>query len=397
MPNPIPGGTIGRTDQGVDISGRPGQAVYDPVPGTSRLAGIISNWYAGQPYYYFQVISGPFKGAYWYMAEQVRSRLGKGQTVSQGQQVGNYAGAGSATEWGWATASGSTEAKATTGYTEGQVTPAGSDFRNRIINATGGKLRGVKSGPNLNVPSYVPAKYVMLIRNAAQGTGLPASVVAAQISDESSFDPNSVSPTGAQGIAQFEPATWKTYGKGSPFNPTAAMAGYTNYMSTLLKQYNGNIRDALAAYNAGPANISAGYGYADNILSKAGIPQSATAGSPSTYGGTRPGGQAAQSGAASDEQAVDSIFAAYMTEMDLPRTAPAPTGSDPSTGVTWSSPFEWWWQSFTNAWEDDIAGQVGQGESNLGTGIASGVASVAGGAGTASRSRPRNRIPSGTT
>ena len=41
-------------------------------------------------------------------------------------------------------------------------------------------------------------------------------------------------------------------------------------MNQLLAEEGGNVRDALAAYNAGPANKSAGYGYADSILSQAG-------------------------------------------------------------------------------------------------------------------------------
>jgi hypothetical protein len=383
MPNPVSGGRIGRTDQGVDISASPGAALYDPVPGTSRLVGVIQNWFQGQPFYYFQVVSGPFKGAYWYVAEQVRSRLGVGQQVSQGQQVGTYAPSGTATEWGWATSTGQTRARATTGYTEGQVTPAGTSFLNQII-----KGRSNVRGVSLHVPNYVPPKYVNLIRQAARGTGMPASVVAAQIQDESSFDPNSVSPTGAQGIAQFEPGTWKTYGSGSPFNPQNAMAAYTKYMSTLLKQYNGNIRDALAAYNAGPGNLAAGYGYADSILSKAGLSSTATAGSPSAYGGTRPGGQPAN--APQDTgQGIDAVLTAYETTLQTPRTAPSPTGNDPSSGFSWSSPFQWFWNSFTGNWQSEMAGGVGAGGAQAGqqaqsgaaaagAGAASGVASAAG-------------------
>lgn len=144
--NPIPGGTIGRTDQGVDISATPGAILIDPVPGTSRLAGIIPNWYGTQPYYWFQVISGPFKGRFWYVAEQIRSSLSKGQTVNQGEPVGTYAPTGTATEWGWSTASGTTLAKATSGYTEGEVTPAGTDFTQRVTGAKD-KTMGIPAVP----------------------------------------------------------------------------------------------------------------------------------------------------------------------------------------------------------------------------------------------------------
>jgi hypothetical protein len=120
------------------------------------------------------------------------------------------------------------------------------------------------------VPGYVPAAYKSWVSTAAKRTGLPASVVAAQINDESGFNPHAVSPTGAEGIAQFEPGTWKTWGKGSPFDPAASLNAYSGFMRQLLKQEHGSVRNALAAYNAGPGNIPAGLGYADHILSAAG-------------------------------------------------------------------------------------------------------------------------------
>lgn len=124
----------------------------------------------------------------------------------------------------------------------------------------------------------VPDQYVTGIQNAAVQSGLPAPVVAAQINLESGFNPQAVSPTGAQGIAQFEPATWATWGSGSPFNVGDALTAYAKYMSSLLSQEKGSIEDALAAYNAGPGNLQAGMGYAQTILTRAGEPATATAG-----------------------------------------------------------------------------------------------------------------------
>jgi hypothetical protein len=116
----------------------------------------------------------------------------------------------------------------------------------------------------------VPAQYQSYVTAAARATGLPEAVVATQINVESSFNPNAVSPAGAEGIAQFEPATFASYGSGSPFNVADAFAAYTKYMSALLKQEGGDIRKALEAYNAGPGNLGAGAGYADLILKDAG-------------------------------------------------------------------------------------------------------------------------------
>jgi soluble lytic murein transglycosylase-like protein len=48
-----------------------------------------------------------------------------------------------------------------------------------------------------------------------------AALIAAQIMAESNFKPNAVSPTGAQGIAQFMPGTAAAYGLDDPFRPRA--------------------------------------------------------------------------------------------------------------------------------------------------------------------------------
>jgi len=109
-----------------------------------------------------------------------------------------------------------------------------------------------------------------LIDWAAGVIGIPCAVVRAQINDESGGQ-DVTSPKGAQGYAQFEPGTWAQTGcSGSPHNVNDSMKCYAKLMYQLVQQYHGNVRDALAAYNAGPGNLAAGYGYADNILAAAG-------------------------------------------------------------------------------------------------------------------------------
>lgn len=131
--NPVPGGTVGRTDQGVDISAPPGTPVNAITNET--LVGIIPNWFKGQPLYWFREAG---TNAYNYVAEQFRSRLRIGQSVQQGQPIGEVAPSGTGLELGWATATGETLAHATTGYTEGQATRAGQSYRNIVIRSRGG-------------------------------------------------------------------------------------------------------------------------------------------------------------------------------------------------------------------------------------------------------------------
>lgn len=127
--NPIPGATFGRTDQGVDINLPVGHPIL--AIGDSKVIGISPNWYAGQPYVLFQLINGPKAGSYYYVAEQFSPTVKPGQTVRAGQTIGTYAQSGTGIEIGWGSPhDGETLAKSTTGYTEGQVTPAGTSFRN---------------------------------------------------------------------------------------------------------------------------------------------------------------------------------------------------------------------------------------------------------------------------
>ena len=119
----------------------------------------------------------------------------------------------------------------------------------------------------------VPADIAKYIQQAAQGTKLPESVVAAQNYTESGYGTNlGPSSAGAEGPWQFIPSTYTGLGfsAGTINDWSDSTSAYIKYMNQLLAEEGGNVRDALAAYNAGPANLSAGYGYADSILSLAG-------------------------------------------------------------------------------------------------------------------------------
>lgn len=134
----------------------------------------------------------------------------------------------------------------------------------------------------------IPANILQYIKEAASGTGLPENVVAAQNYVESSYGSNmGPSSAGAMGPWQFEPQTWSSVSS-DPFSDATNWAdstpAYVTLMNQLLKQENGNVRNALAAYNAGPGNVSAGYGYADQILSMANQSQSLQVGSPNSSG-----------------------------------------------------------------------------------------------------------------
>lgn len=94
-----------------------------------------------------------------------------------------------------------------------------------------------------------------LIEASAEHTGLPREFFARLIWKESRFDPNAVSPVGAEGIAQFMPGTAKMRGLENPFDIEQAIPASARYLAELKQGY-GNLGLAAAAYNAGESRVS---------------------------------------------------------------------------------------------------------------------------------------------
>jgi hypothetical protein len=103
--------------------------------------------------------------------------------------------------------------------------------------------------------AVTPARVCSLISDHAGRNDLPADFFARLIWKESRFDPNAVSPAGAEGIAQFMPATAKRRGLADPFDIDQAIAASARYLSELRFAF-GNLGLAAAAYNAGEQRVS---------------------------------------------------------------------------------------------------------------------------------------------
>lgn len=123
----------------------------------------------------------------------------------------------------------------------------------------------------LPLQSDIPAEFVNLFHPSKHFSSIE---LAAQVWTESKFNPNARSGVGAQGLTQFMPGTWRTWGKddpndpdntASPFNPVEALDAQRRLMDQnyeevqrLLDQgkIKGNVRElAYAAYNAGLGNV----------------------------------------------------------------------------------------------------------------------------------------------
>ncbi len=106
--------------------------------------------------------------------------------------------------------------------------------------------------PPRRAPRYVG--YDGLIRLAALEHGVPPALVKAVIAAESRFDPDAVSRKGAQGLMQLMPLTAVKLGVEDPFSADQNVSGGTRYLREMLDRY-GDMRRALAAYNAGPTAV----------------------------------------------------------------------------------------------------------------------------------------------
>jgi Transglycosylase SLT domain len=99
-----------------------------------------------------------------------------------------------------------------------------------------------------------------LIQKYANHYGVDPSLVRAVMCNESGFNPNAVSPKGAQGLMQLMPGTAALMGVNNPFDPEQNIAGGVGYLRHCLDSFGHNVPLAVAAYNAGPGRVARSQG-----------------------------------------------------------------------------------------------------------------------------------------
>src|SRR5689334_15095255 len=93
------------------------------------------------------------------------------------------------------------------------------------------------------------------IAAAAASTGVDIALLRAVIHAESAFNPMALSNKGAQGLMQLMPGTAGDLGVADAFDATQNIAGGARYLAQLLKDFNGDVKLATAAYNAGEGAV----------------------------------------------------------------------------------------------------------------------------------------------
>lgn len=127
-----------------------------------------------------------------------------------------------------------------------------------------------------NVPSIPNAKYILILKEkrvhfhsdidvnkydhiiakAASKYKIDQALIKAVIKAESNFNHRAVSPVGAQGLMQLMPSTAYALQVDDVFQPENNIEGGVRYLRYLLNVYKGDLRLALAAYNAGETAVA---------------------------------------------------------------------------------------------------------------------------------------------
>jgi soluble lytic murein transglycosylase-like protein len=117
--------------------------------------------------------------------------------------------------------------------------------------------------PRADAPADAPgpaADLRAIVHEVAASEQISAQLLEAVIAVESAYNPLAVSPKGAQGLMQLMPATASRFGVADPFDPRQNVRAGARYLRELLGMFGGDLRLALAAYNAGEqAVIRAGH------------------------------------------------------------------------------------------------------------------------------------------
>ncbi|MGO4883586.1 MAG: lytic transglycosylase domain-containing protein [Bryobacteraceae bacterium] len=139
------------------------------------------------------------------------------------------------------------------GANTGAVSVVRADARTgRLVRTTVKTRTPVSSAPS----AKPPAPLAETVNRIARQNQVSPELVDSVIQVESNYNPNALSPKGAQGLMQLIPATARRFGVSDVFDPEDNVQGGARYLRYLLELYRGDEALALAAYNAGEGAVA---------------------------------------------------------------------------------------------------------------------------------------------
>jgi hypothetical protein len=106
-----------------------------------------------------------------------------------------------------------------------------------------------------DVPQSGDCDLDWIIFHAGQREGVDPRFIHAVIQQESNYDPDALSPSGARGLMQLMPGTARRFDCDDVKDEACNVEAGTKYLAWLLKRFNGDVKLALAGYNAGEGAV----------------------------------------------------------------------------------------------------------------------------------------------
>ena len=125
-------------------------------------------------------------------------------------------------------------------------------------------LASIASGPlpsvSVSIDSFNPVDvrhaYDDIIAEAADKYDIDPNIIRSVMQAESAFNAMAVSPVGALGLMQLMPKVAAELGADDPMDPRQNIMAGTRHLKQMLDTHRGNVKLALASYNAGPGNVA---------------------------------------------------------------------------------------------------------------------------------------------